>query len=329
MRSRFDHVGRPALAGGALRAHAAANPRPYQSADERSYVRIAIGVATDWRYGDADLADPQRWPPGAPMLFAAAHRLRPTAVDPAAPDVPAAYAVQAVVATALIPAVFVLAALVGGAWAGVASAGLVAVYPPLAQSPQDLLSEPLGALLATAAAIAVALALRRPAWWKLVLAGVLLGATVLTRADLLVLPAIAVAVVGVAGWRAGGARAGLGRAGLLATVTGLVIAPWMAFAAAMSGRLVPVTSGGASNLFVGTYLPGDGSMFGAKRELGPEVHRRLPQWRATRPTNIPQGVVMSASRCGARTCTVRMRCGPPRCRTSAPTRSAIRPPSPP
>jgi len=44
-----------------------------------------------------------------------------------------------------------------------------------------------------------------------------------------------------------------------------------------AGRFVPVSTGGPSNLFVGTYLPGDGSMFGLKRAMG--VDAATPQLR--------------------------------------------------
>ena len=74
------------------------------------------------------------------------------------------------------------------------AAALVATYPPLIAVTGDLLSEPLGALWLTAAF--VALARRRYA-----LAGLLLAAAVLTRANLLVLvPVLALALGPLAAW---------------------------------------------------------------------------------------------------------------------------------
>jgi hypothetical protein len=56
----------------------------------------------------------------------------------------------------------------------------------------------------------------------------------------------------------------------------LLTAPWSAYVSSVAGKPVPVSSGGASNLYVGTYTPGGGSMFGLKRELADEVARRHP-----------------------------------------------------
>jgi hypothetical protein len=65
-------------------------------------------------------------------------------------------------------------------------------------------------------------------------------------------------------------------------------APWSAYASSVAGKPVPVSSGGASNLFVGTYVPGGGSMFGLKRELAAEVRRRYPERRHDPFWRLPQ-----------------------------------------
>jgi hypothetical protein len=59
----------------------------------------------------------------------------------------------------------------------------------------------------------------------------------------------------------------------------LAIAPWSAYASERAGELVPVTRGSASALFVGTYLPGDGTTVGMKRSLGAAAKRRNPKLR--------------------------------------------------
>jgi hypothetical protein len=82
-------------------------------------------------------------------------------------------------------------------------------------------------------------------------------------------------------------------AGALAGLA-LTIGAWSAYASVLAGRPVPVSSGGASNLFVGTYLPGGGTMFGLKREWAGRVGdadaalRGAPFWR------IPQKKVIDA-----------------------------------
>lgn len=256
------------IVGGGLRADAASTPSLYQSVDERAYARLARNLARHARYGDPGMRDAVRWPPGAPAMFAVAHKLRPRATEGERWDVPSAYPVQALVSTMLIPAVFALAALLGGAVAGVLAAGAVAVYPPLISASGDLLTEPLGALMLTVALIAVVLALRRPSLLAGGAAGALLGLAVLVRADLVLLPWALAALVGLLVWRSDGRGAALRTAGALAVATVVVLAPWAAYASSETGRFVPVSSGGASNLFVGTYVPGDGTMFGLKRALG-------------------------------------------------------------
>jgi hypothetical protein len=93
---------------------------------------------------------------------------------------------------------------------------------------------------------------------------VLLGLAVLVRADLVLLPFVLAAVVALV-LRS---RRGTLTAAVLAGAAVLTLAPWSVYASSVAGRFVPVSSGGASNLFVGTYLPGDGTMFGLKRALG-------------------------------------------------------------
>ncbi len=250
---------------GVLRFDAAASPSRYQSVDERAYGRLARALATKSTYGDRRvMSDPVRWPPGAPVVFGLAHQLFPRESRERAVDVPAAYPVQAAVGTLLVPAVFALAALAAGPVAGLVAAGAVAVYPPLVSASGDLLTEPLGALALAVALIAVVLALRRPGPRRGALAGVLLGLAVLVRADLVLLPFLLAAVVALV-LRS---RRGTLTAAVLAGATVLTLAPWSVYASGVAGRFVPVTSGGATNLFVGTYLPGDGTMFGLKRALG-------------------------------------------------------------
>src|SRR3954451_5940224 len=93
------------ILGGALRVGPALHPNPRQSADEKSYVHVAIGLAETGRYGKPSL----HWPPGAPGAFALAalvggHTHR---------DIPPAYWMQWLAGTLLIPLVFALGAQLG------------------------------------------------------------------------------------------------------------------------------------------------------------------------------------------------------------------------
>ena len=108
---------------------------------------------------------------------------------------------------------------------------------------------------------------RAPSPWRFALSGALTGAAILVRADLLVLPFVLAAVVAVGLRRAGAGRALLGAgAYLLAAV--LALAPWSVYATRLRHQLTPITSSSWSGLFVGTYLPGDGRIFGLREALG-------------------------------------------------------------
>jgi hypothetical protein len=282
------------LGGGfALRARQAAAPASPLSTDDRAYGRIAIALGTGHGYGDEGIRNPYQWAPGAPALFAVASRIGP-ASDSADFGIPSAYWAQAIVGTLLIGAAFALAALLAGGLAGLAAAAAVAFYPPLVQTAGHQLSEPLGALLLTLACAALARASNGPRGRWLALAGVLFGLMVLTRADLLLTPLLAAVVVAV--WLARGAGA-LGRvraAAALLVPALLVIVPWIVVASLAERRVVPVSDGGSSALYVGTYLPGGGTIFGLKREFARETRRRVPDTRQLSDLKIPAEKVLRA-----------------------------------
>src|SRR3712207_480986 len=98
--------------GGVLRADAASDPSTYQSRDERAYAMIARGLAATGTYGNPGMSDPVHWPPGAPLMFALAHEIRPAIRGGGVWDVPSAYPLQALVGTLTIPAAFLLAFLI-------------------------------------------------------------------------------------------------------------------------------------------------------------------------------------------------------------------------
>jgi 4-amino-4-deoxy-L-arabinose transferase-like glycosyltransferase len=256
----------------------------YQSADERSYGKLAINIAEQRHYGDPStgMRDPLHWPPGAPMLFAAGHALFGSAESAESLDIPAAYWLQALVSLLSAAAAAALAALLAGRWAGVAAAALVGLYPPLILATGEQLSEPLGACLVTLGFLALAVAVRRGAIWSYAVAGVAFGLAVLTRADLLLVPFVLGAFVALALWlRARAPGPALARGAALVAGAVLVLAPWSAYASSRAGSFVPVTRGSASALFVGTYLPGNGTTVGMKRALGAEAKRRNPKLRGT------------------------------------------------
>jgi hypothetical protein len=175
----------------------------------------------------------------------------------------------------------VLVVIVAGPAAALLAALLVALYPPLVAASGDLLSEPLGSLLLIAALAATVLTMRRASRTAGAAAGLLLAATVLTRADLLLVPLIALVAIAAV------TRSPRAVAPVLVALV-VVLTPWTIFASSVTGHLVPLSSGGASNLWVGTYLPGDGSIFGSKRALEGEVKRLYPRLGDHRPDQISQ-----------------------------------------
>ncbi len=267
------------VAGAALRLERAADPPTHLSHDELAYGRLATNLVDRHDYGDPRMSTPMHWAPGAPGLFAIAYAIdhRQTPRRYVLPAVPWA---QALVGVILIVVIFALGLLVAGPSAGLAAASVVALYPPLIDATASQISEPLGAACLAAGLLLLVRAWRRgdaPAW---LIAGAMLGAAVLVRADLLLAPFFVAAAT--AALRRRERRPAAKPALLLAAGVLLAIAPWILYTSFSVNRFVPVSDGGGSTLFVASYLPGSGSIFGLKRELGPETRARLP-WLSNVP----------------------------------------------
>ena len=271
-----------------LRILAAAGHSAHVSADQRAYSLLGIGISEHGHYAAAGLKGQFHWPPGAPFLFALANLVHPAHhVSSVNPHVPAAYVAQVIVGTLTIPAAAWVAHQAAGRWAAIAAAAAVALYPPLVLSAGELLSEPLGALLVTLAVGAAAWGVRRPGLERLIPCGVLLGLTILTRADLLLAPLVLAAVIALWRRREVGWRNALATGGIVLISAFLTTVPWLAFVASQKNQLAPITTGGGSNLFIGTYLPGHGTIFGLKHALASEVRAHDRTLRATPTFKIP------------------------------------------
>jgi hypothetical protein len=306
-RARVPHVrwliARRALIGGLLALVVlpamvlridAADRRPRQpSADERAYVRLADDLRAGGVYGDSGIAHPLHWAPGAPVLFAVADAV--SGRPPGQPlDTRAARRAQAVVGGLTIVAAFALAALVGGAWAGLAAATAVAFYPPMIEATTQLTSEIPGALAVTVALGALAWAWTRDRMGAYVAAGLALGVACLVRADVLLAALVLGPVAGLlrarrVGWRRGLAVAGVTLAGVVA-----VVGPWSTWASIRDRTFVPITDGGPSTLFVATYLPGHGTIFGLKHALARAAIRVHPAIRGRPIFEEPEKVFLDA-----------------------------------
>ena len=270
------------LAGSfAFHAYRAEHPTSsYQSADERAYGRLAVGIADKQTYGNG-LSDALHWPPGGPTLFAAGHAVFPDAESEETFDIPSAYWLQAIVSLGTALAAFTIAALLAGAWAGVAAAALVGFYPPLILATGEQLTEPFGAFwLTTAFALfAVAARLEQGVGVRARRPGAGRGG-----ADARGPAAGAVRARAAGGGVdvAGGARLQARTADRRAASSAARCWRWRRGASTPRERadeLVPVTRGSSSALFVGTYLPGNGTTVGMKRSLGAAAKRRNPKLR--------------------------------------------------
>jgi hypothetical protein len=291
------------LLGGGLRAAQAASPNlARESADERFYAALARDLAQHGHYGDrsAGPRHPFHAAPGAPLAFAAAYRLTPAPRD-APTDIPAAYWLQALLGTLLIPAAFALArALSAPVWAALGAAAVVAVYPPLVRGAGELLSEPLGTLLLTLAMIALAggAPWRRPAaggaprggepWRRAAAGGVLLGGAALTRPDLLPSAFVIALVLLLTRHRR--------EAAVVLAATLLTAAPWVLYASLRQGEPVAIADSGAPTLFIGSYLPGDGTTEGLKAQLGDATRQRIPRLRGVSDHRLPGLAVINTVR---------------------------------
>jgi len=283
------------LAVGAFHAYRAEHPTTsYQSADERAYGALAISL-TEGRYADraTGLRDPLHWPPAAPVLFAAGHEFFGDEASERTFDVPSAYWLQAIVSLGSALAAFALAWTLAGAWPGVVAAALVGFYPPLILATGEQLSEPLGALLLLLAFLALTHAVTHRSQLGYAAAGGFFGLAALARADLLFVGFV-VALLGAA-WHRGDVRKAARVAATIAAGTLSTLIPWVVYASTSAGEFVPVTRGVSSALFVGTYLPGDGTTLGMKRDLAAELYRRRPAIRGTPASHLDAREVLAGA----------------------------------
>ena len=273
-----------------LNARMAADPRNgYQSADERSYGKLAVDIADRHSYGGGakGMREPLHWPPGAPVLFAVGYKLFGSEQDAKTYDIRAAYWEQALVTTGTTALAILLAWLLAGPWAGVLAGAIVGTYPPLIGATGDQLSEPLGAFLLLAAFTALALALRRRQRRWYAAAGALFGLTILTRTDLLAVPFLIAGLGGLIALARTRRLQALITPAILLAATAIVLAPWTIYASSEEGHFVPVTKGSAAALFVGTYLPGGGTTIGMKLHLEQQLRAKHPEYNGIKTYKIP------------------------------------------
>ncbi len=246
--------------------------------DEREYLALAESVAAGrgFTYApDHESGTTQQFgrAPAYPLFLAA---IGAGAGAPDASPVRVKVA-QSVVGAAGVWLIGLIAWRLGGATAGVASAWIAAVYPPLVWMAAYVLSESLYCTLAMATVVLLDRAIdradareRRDAWAAA--AGTLCGVSILVRpAMLFFLP-----VAGL--WLA--ARRRLGIAAVLAATALLVVAPWTVRNYRTYGRLILVASEGGVTFWTGNHplARGEGDL-----AANPEIKRAELDFRARHP----------------------------------------------
>jgi 4-amino-4-deoxy-L-arabinose transferase-like glycosyltransferase len=215
-------------------------------------------------------------PPGYPYFLAGVYRLAGVTDAPRQERIEPARIANAVLSTAIVALIGVLAAQLWGFRVSLIAMALGAVYMPLVLIGGTVMSEPLFAVLLLGA-LTAALQHRRSAHryrWAL-LAGVLGGLTVLTRANALVLLIpLAAAVWDVRprlAWRSVAVPA------MLVVTALLVVSPWTIRNAVVFGHFIPVSTQLGSAL-AGTY--NDQAREDTKNPASWRSIRHIPSYRA-------------------------------------------------
>jgi len=159
------------------------------------------------------------YPPGYPAFLALVTRL----VDSGRQTFAIAGAVMGTVTVVLTGCI---GRRLAGDLVGLTAAALTAVYPLLIAVDGSLMSETVSIPLLYAAVLAALVAIDRPALWRWVIVGALLGLLALTRADAIVTIACLVAACVIA--LPGVVRTRLLAAGVTLAVVALIVLPWVA-----------------------------------------------------------------------------------------------------
>ena len=227
-------------------------------------------------------------PPGYPVFLAGVYRLEGGGDRPAARErqIHAGRIANAFVGTAIVALLGLLCAQLFDRRVALVAMALAAVYVPLVTVSGTLMSEPLFAALLLAA-LAAAVHHRRsrhPLRWAL-LAGVLGGLCILTRAN----AAILLVPLAVAVWdlRPRWSRRALIAPAALVAVALLTVAPWTVRNARELDAFVPVTTQLGTSI-AGTYNP---VSFADRRNPG--------SWRSLR--RVPQARPLTGPRAWRRT----------------------------
>jgi 4-amino-4-deoxy-L-arabinose transferase-like glycosyltransferase len=235
-------------------AYVDATPGMQLVADARNYDGHAVSIARGEGYEDRlATGRPTAFrPPGYTYLLGGLYRVTGVWEKPKPERVEVARQGQIVIGTVLVAMVGLLAAQLWGGVVALISMALAAVYVPLVTMSGTVMSEPLFVVFMLGA-LSAALQFRRSARrypWAL-LAGLLAGAAILTRANGIILLLPLALAVWDRPWRRPSLRA-LGPPIALVVVAVLAVSPWTIRNARQFHALIPVTTQLGSAL-AGTY----------------------------------------------------------------------------
>ena len=256
------------IAGAILRLHAIGGDDRLSS-DELGYIGDANKLISLSGYNSF------HWAPGTPLLFTIVAWLSGhSEISAVTHSHGIAQYAQWLVEMATLLAAGVFAYRIAGIWAALLAVLAIATYGPLIVVTRTYLSEPLGGLMLVAMVAGAGLARNRD-WRWLVAAGGTAGLACLAREDFL--PGLIVLIAALALAPGTERRRAIRRAAIYALAALLTLAPWVAFASAENHGFVAVTTGGTDSLFIGTYLPGDGSQFQTVAAFKHQVCARFPK----------------------------------------------------
>ncbi len=298
-------------------AYVNATPDYVARHDARDYDVHAISIAEGQGFSKTiayDRATAFR-PPGYPYFLGAVYHLFNVERAANQDRWRVARIAQAFVGAAVVALVGVLAVQLWGSIAALVAMALTAIYVPLITVGGAIMSEPLYDVFMLAS-LAAALAHRRSSHryrWAL-LAGVLAGLATLTRAQaMILLVPLAIAVWDGRPWRS---RAAIGPPLVLLVAAALTIAPWTIRNARELHAFVPVSTQLGSAL-AGTY--NDSARADTQNPAAWQGLKHVPDYAYLfrRVREIPEATLDPRRRS-------RRTCEPPRCATSARTRSTSR-----
>lgn len=221
--------------------------------DALDYDRAAHWIAKGdgWPYSRAPGRETAFRPPAYPLLLAGVYKVAGVERAEASERVRAARILGIVISTLIVALTGVVAAQLWGRRVALAAMVIAAVYIPLIVVGAAVMSEPLFAALLLGA-LAAAIQHRRSAhrWRWVLLAGVLGGLTILTRANALVL----LLPLGLAVWtvRPRFSPRALAAPAVLVVLALLTVSPWTIRNAIVFDRFIPVSTQLGSAL-AGTY----------------------------------------------------------------------------